>query len=80
MQHSRDTTAISLSTVYKCTVPITFCEGFFRKSFMYSGTVIWISLPFYVKNDSSVNGFKSFYLKMETSSSLLILYLCVFSL
>ena len=48
----------------------------FRKSFMYSGTVIWNSLPLFVKNASSVNSFKSHFLKWKW----LILHLCVFCL
>ena len=40
------------------------CE-LFRKSFMYSGAAICNSLPLHVKNATSVNTFKSLYLKWK---------------
>ena len=43
---------------------LTHCE-LFRKSFMYSGAVIWNSLPIHVKNATSINTFKSLYLKWK---------------
>ena len=36
----------------------------FRKSFVYSGSVIWNNLPYYVKNASSVIQFKRLYLHL----------------
>ena len=39
--------------------------NFFRNSFMYSGAAIWNSLPLHVKNATSVNTFKSLYLKWK---------------
>ena len=35
----------------------------FRKSFVYSGSIIWNSLPYYVKNANSVIHFKQLYLQ-----------------
>ena len=40
------------------------CE-LFRKSFMYSGAAIWNYLPLQVINATSVNTFKSLYLKWK---------------
>ena len=36
---------------------------FFRKSFVSSGTNIWNCLPYYVKNATNINQFKSLYLR-----------------
>lgn len=35
----------------------------FRKSFSYSGSMIWNKLPTYIKNASSLNNFKSMYIQ-----------------
>ena len=45
-------------------MPKPNCE-LFRKSFMYSGSAIWNSLPLHVKNATSVNTFKCLYLKLK---------------
>ena len=57
-----------LDTIYttcnQLYTPKPNCE-LFRKSFMYSGAAIWNSLPLHVKNATSVNTFKSLYLKSK---------------
>jgi len=43
--------------------------NFFCKSFMYAGAAIWNCLPLHVKNTTSVNTFKSLYLKCKRLNS-----------
>jgi len=40
----------------------------FRKSFVYSGSVIWNSLPYCVKNASSLNRFKQLYIQWSKAN------------
>ena len=35
----------------------------FRKTLVYSGSTVWNSLPFYIKNANSVHHFKSLYIR-----------------
>jgi hypothetical protein len=42
----------------------------YRKSFSYSGAVIWNSLPDFVKNSTTIHHFKENYLKYEFSTPL----------
>jgi len=53
----RDTRSTNCYQLYNCEL--------FRKSFMYSGAAIWKSLPLHVKNATSVNTFKSLYIKWK---------------
>ena len=57
----RDTRSTNCNQLY---TPTPNCE-LFRKSFMYSGPVIWNSLPLDVKNATSINTFKTLYLKRK---------------
>ena len=49
----RDTRSTKYNQLY---LPKPNCE-LFRKTFMYSGAVIWNSLPLHVKHATSVNTF-----------------------
>ena len=57
----RDTRSTNCNQLY---TPKPNCE-LFRKSFVYSGTAIWSSLPLHVKNATSVKAFESLYLKRK---------------
>ena len=57
----RDTRSTKCNQLYKQNHN---CE-LFRKSFMYSGAAIGNSLPLHVKHATSVNTFKSLYLKWK---------------
>lgn len=52
---------------YQLYVPKPNCE-LFRRSFMYSGAVIWNNLPVHVKNAPSVSCFKSRFLRWKYQS------------
>ena len=43
---------------------------FFRKSFSYSGSVIWNTIPIHIKNATSVAAFKTLYLNWRNSNVL----------
>ena len=60
--HSKNLRSSNLQQIY---MPKPFKE-LFRKSFVYSGSLIWNSLPLHVQNARSVNQFKALYLKWKT--------------